>query len=378
MTTLLSAATTGTRQAILSAPGETGARYYQHAAYKPDHAAYGFFTSEGGVSTNTTATVKNDKGEDVTVTSAFASLNVGVATEDNKAAIAANIRIAYEKACTDAGKLIDGAKLFINETTYSNKVLTITDENIAELAAANAYAAGSGFEHLNSFCTRIKADGFVSKSQNVILATVSADAHSIVLMDEASGVIGIMAGSWKGLAKGLYENVVESMVALGAQRGNIVTIIGPGLAKDNYEFTSHNVIDPANPKTLDNNSGVFFDPRASQVELNADGTPKAGGDAYIARPEYAQFFAVKADKPGNCTVDVRGLVACKAAALGLNPGNVLDVEIDTATDRSVFGARFAAKRELGAPAPASHKVLTGRNFNFVSLATRGNDTEIGR
>lgn len=369
---------TGTK---LSAQGETGTRFYTHEAFEPKRAAYGFFTSEGGVSKNTSTIVKNDKGEDVTVTSAFGSLNVGVATEDNKERIAQNIRIAYERSCTEAGLPIDGTRLFINETTYSNKVLTITDANIAELAESNAYKndpkSDPALVALDSFATRVKADGFVTNSRHAILATVSADAHSIVLMDEESGVVGVMAGSWKGLAKGLYENMVESMVALGARRENIATIIGPGLAKENYEFTSHNVIDPANPKTLDNNSGVFFDPRASQVELNADGTVKAGGDRYMARPEYARFFAEKSD-PKKCTVDVHGLVACKAATLGLNPEMVLDVGIDTATDRNVYGARFAAMRELGAPAPASHKFLTGRNFNFVSLATRADDEERGR
>lgn len=331
--------------------------YLTKQEYQPKRASYGFFTSFGGVSEDETHII--DKKDATTgnitkipVQTAFGSLNVGVATKDKPENIIENIKIAYNQILATNHKPLN-SWLFINETTYSNKVLTITDENIEALKQANKYPANSPFAKLNQFCTRVQCDGFVTKSPKAILSTVSGDAHSIVLIDEKTGVIGVMAGSWKGIAKGLYENMVDSMKELGADPKNITTIIGPGLGKGNYEFGA-----PDAAKYFFGNDSKITDlnKEGKPADPNPDGSPVY----YRPSPAYQQFFQPKGE--GKCNIDFPGLIAFKGQQMGL--GKVHDLGVDTLKDPRVFGARRGLQ-EYGRPHDR-----TGRNLNFATLANK--------
>lgn len=270
----------------------------KHSDCNHENINYGFFTSKGGKSEGAFACKADGKG----------GLNVGRVTGDEAETIEENIELALQSIGSAAEDLV------LLRSNYNNKVHTITDRS---------QLTGEPLD----------GDGLVSDVPGLVLATVSADAHAIVFVDEKAGIAGIAVGSWKGVAKGVIENTIASMIELGSDPKDITTIVGPGLGKGNYEM-GKNVRD-------------FF------IEGGVD---EKDGEQYVNSEDYAQYFADKGEE--KCDLDFCGLIAQKAKNLGL--GQALNVEKDTMIDLDFYGAR----RDTG---PSSEHKKTGRNLNYVKL-----------
>ena len=276
--------------------------------YKPQGIDYGFFTKEGGVSEG-----------------GYASLNVGTVTATSGKDTMANVQENIRRAMEAIGATPE--QLCLLESQYNNSVAVVTEPS----------------------ATPIKADGLVSNTPGIVLANVSADAHSIAFVDEKSGVVGLAVGSWKGVAKGVVENVIASMESLGSERKDIHVIVGPGLSKDSYEM-GKDVHD-------------FF------VE---GGTNARDNKPYLHSPHYIEFFKQHPSEADKFLFDLPGLIAFKAQEQGLLPEQVQDVQCDTLTDERFFGARRFTKQQApgvslptGAALPIHLQI--GRNLNFVTV-----------
>lgn len=157
--------------------------------------AHGFLGRQGGVSTGL-----------------FASLNVGLGSSDDRAAVAENRARA-------TAAVAPGTRLVTLHQVHSALCIPVTapfpDED------------------------RPHADAMVTATPGLALGILTADCAPILLADREAGVIGAAHSGWKGALGDIAGATVAAMEALGARRDRIAAAIGPSIARASYE------VDPA-------------------------------------------------------------------------------------------------------------------------------------
>lgn len=214
---------------------------------------HGFLTRRGGVSGGV-----------------FASLNVGLGSSDDRAAVAENRRRAVDAVAPGAG-------LVTLHQVHSATVIPVT------AAFPNA--------------ERPHADAMVTATPGLALGILTADCAPLLFAETQAGVIGAAHSGWKGALADIGPATVAAMEALGARRERIVAAIGPTIARASYE-----------------------------VDL-------AFRDRFCAAdPEHDAFFVPSAfgGKPGHCQFDLEGFIAARLAAAGVR--TVVAMGVDTYPD----------------------------------------------
>ena len=201
---------------------------------------HGFFTRIGGVSTGY-----------------YEGLNCGFGSKDGKEAVAENRKRVYDVLKTDT----------INTVFQHHSDIVISIQDQIDPAT--------------------KADAMVTNQPGVALGVLSADCAPILFSDPKNNVIGAAHSGWKGSLHGISENVVSSMVELGADRSEITAVVGPCISQANYEVGQEFL-----EQFMDE------DPNASQFFVNG------------AAGKY-QF-----DLPGFCLSHLRGLGIKDASWIG--------------------------------------------------------------
>lgn len=162
----------------------------------PDLAAepgirHAFFTREGGVSTGI-----------------YASLNGGLGSSDDPAAIAENRRRMAAHLAVEPTHLVSLYQV------HSADVEVVTGPWPAE---------------------RPKADAMVTAASGVALGVSSADCGPILFADSEARVVGAAHAGWKGAFGGVVASTVTAMEKLGARRERIVAVLGPTISAAAYE-----------------------------------------------------------------------------------------------------------------------------------------------
>lgn len=152
---------------------------------------HGFLTRKGGVSA----------GE-------VASLNVGLGSGDDPAAVAENRRRAGEAVLPDVQVV-----------------------GVHQVHSADCITLSEPWDDAH----RPTGDALATDRPGVLLGIVTADCAPILLADKQAGVVGAAHGGWRGAHAGVAESVVAAMERLGARRGRIVAAIGPAIAQASYE-----------------------------------------------------------------------------------------------------------------------------------------------
>ena len=80
-------------------------------------------------------------------------------------------------------------------------------------------------------------DGMVTRTPGIALGILTADCAPVLFADPENGVIGAAHAGWKGVFCGILENVVNSMLKLGASRATIVACIGPCISQESYQVS---------------------------------------------------------------------------------------------------------------------------------------------
>jgi YfiH family protein len=200
----------------------------------------------------------------------FASLNVGLGSSDDPAAV-------RENRARAVAAVAPGATLVTLHQVHSNIVVPVT----AGMADAE----------------RPHADALVTATPGLALGILTADCAPILLADADAGVIGAAHSGWKGALHDIAGATVAAMVALGARRENIVAAIGPCIARASYEVDA-------------GFRDRFLADAASHDGFFARGATKSGADRF-------QF-------------DLEGFVAMRLAAAGVT--KVAALGIDTYPD----------------------------------------------
>jgi len=177
---------------------------------------HGFFTRGGGVSTGL-----------------YDSLNTGVGSSDDPAAVAENRR----RVAAHLGSAPDDLA-----ACY-------------QIHSAVARVAEAGWKG-----ERPEGDATVTAAPGVVCAVLTADCAPVLMADPEAGVVGAAHAGWKGALGGIVHSTVAAMEALGARPARMVAVVGPCIAQASYEvgadyqdrFEHH---DPG--------SGRFFAPGAA-------------------------------------------------------------------------------------------------------------------
>ena len=75
----------------------------------------------------------------------------------------------------------------------------------------------------------------VTATAGITLSVLTADCQPVLFADTSAGVIGAAHAGWQGALDGVLDNTIDAMVTLGAQRDNIVAVIGPCISQRAYE-----------------------------------------------------------------------------------------------------------------------------------------------
>lgn len=150
---------------------------------------HGFFTRRGGASSGI-----------------FAGLNCGTGSSDQSDIVAINrARVAEAMA-------VPGERLVGVHQIHSALVATVT---------------GPGPQG--------RADAMVTDVPGLALSVLTADCMPVLFADAEAGVIGVAHAGWRGTVDGILEETLEAMEALGADRAEIVAVIGPCISQRAYE-----------------------------------------------------------------------------------------------------------------------------------------------
>ena len=153
---------------------------------------HGFFTREGGVSDGI-----------------YASLNCGVGSLDDRAAVNEN------RARVTAALGVDPGRLATPHQVHSD-VAVIVDA---------PWQTGAG----------PKADAVVTARPGLAVGVGTADCGPVLFADGEAGVVGAAHSGWKGAFTGILEATIDAMESLGARRERIVAVLGPTISRAAYE-----------------------------------------------------------------------------------------------------------------------------------------------
>lgn len=149
---------------------------------------HAFFTRSGGVSTGI-----------------YGSLNAGLGSADDRAAVAENRR---RMAAALGGTAI----------------LSCFQIHSADTVVAK-----------EPFAEPPRADAIVTATPGLAVAALVADCCPVLLADAEAGVIGAAHAGWKGALGGILESALAAMQKLGARADRTVAVLGPCIRQQSYE-----------------------------------------------------------------------------------------------------------------------------------------------
>ncbi|ETI65552.1 polyphenol oxidase [Sphingobium sp. C100] len=227
---------------------------------------HGFAGRRGGVSTGL-----------------YAGLNVGLGSDDDRAAILRNRDMARDA-------VLPGTHLVTVRQVHSPDVVAVTQ----------AFAEDA----------RPVADALVTDRPGLLLGILTADCVPVLFADAAAGVIGAAHAGWKGAIGGVTDATIAAMEGLGARRDRMVCAIGPCIGRSSYEVT----------------------------EDFADRFEEADADN-------GRFFSQ--GRPGHLQFDIGGYVAARLAGAGIGRVELLDEDTYSQPERFFSYRRACHRGEGG-------------------------------
>lgn len=227
---------------------------------------HGFLGRRGGVSTGI-----------------HAGLNVGLGSDDDRAAILENRRLAVEAV------------------RFGAQLVTLHQVHSADAVAVTAPFPDEKRPH---------ADALVTDRPGLLLGILTADCTPVLLADRQAGVVGAAHAGWKGALGGVTDSAIAAMESLGASRERIVVAIGPLIARVSYE--------------VDDGFARRFE--------NAD-------------PANERFFTP--GREGHQQFDLEAYVAARLAAAGIGRVEALGLDTYADPERFFSFRRATHRREPG-------------------------------
>ena len=219
---------------------------------------HGFFTRIGGAS----------KG-------IYQGLNVGLGSDDQREVVLENRRRVAQSMDVNDDKLMMVYQIHSSDVACADKKWTIDD--------------------------RPKLDAMVSSTPELAIGIMTADCGPVLFSDAENGVVGAAHAGWKGATGGILENTISAMETIGAERDNIVAVLGPTISQKHYEVGPEFV---DNVIGLNANNDAYFIPSEKENHamfdlpsyivdrLKADGV-KASWTSDCTYADEEQFFSYR-------------------------------------------------------------------------------------
>ena len=210
---------------------------------------HGFFTRIGGASTGI-----------------YEGLNVGLDSDDTRETVLENrSRVAQSMGVSDDNLMM-----------------------VYQIHSSDVVLADKPWAMEN----RPKLDAMVSSTPGLAIGVMTADCGPVLFQDAENGIVGAAHAGWKGATGGILENTISAMETIGAERNNIVAVLGPTISQKHYEVGPEFV---ENLLRLNTDNDAYFVPSQKTDHAMFD-LPR-----YII--DRLQSEDVKASWTGNCTYE---------------------------------------------------------------------------
>ena len=163
----------------------------QHPSLKDRYISYGFFTRNGGVSKYP-----------------FNSLNCSFNVNDKEKNVEQNLR-------------------FVCQALRLKQLVKLNQIHSSEVHIINNH---------NKHRSILSGDGLVTKLADIGLSILGADCAPILFYDYKSKIIGACHAGWRGAINNIVEATIIGMESIGADRQDIIALIGPTIQKQSYEI----------------------------------------------------------------------------------------------------------------------------------------------
>ena len=175
--------------------------YYQSRLFNEYGIAHAFFTRLGGVSEGV-----------------FDSLNFAIGAGD-VTDTQENVLRNHELAASVFG--LSGSDICRSYQTHTSVVALASEDDRGRGITKPAYTEG--------------VDGMVTAERDLLLSVRTADCVPVLLCDKGRSVCAAVHAGWRGTLGGITKNAIELMVQNGSRREDILSEIGPCIAKCCYE-----------------------------------------------------------------------------------------------------------------------------------------------
>lgn len=149
----------------------------------------------------------------------------------------------------------------------------------------------------------LEADGFITLDKGVAIWITTGDCLPVVFFDSQENILGLAHLGWRGVDKGLASMMVQKLIELNVDPGNVQVWIGPGVRKETY---------------LKYGVGI---PNFWKEILDGN------------KRDWEKFSKMIGDE---LSLDLVGFVKHQMRKLGVKEGNIEVSEIDTVTDGNYF------------------------------------------
>ena len=208
----------------------------------------------------------------------YKSLNCGLGSNDNRKNVLKNFEIVSNKINCHKNSLITLNQKHTNEVIY--------------------------FKNEASLKNKLTGDAIVTQVKNTGFGILTADCASVLFYDPQKKIIGCAHSGWKGALNGIIKNTVKKFNELDTLNENLIAVVGPCIAKKNYEVKNE-----------------FY-------------------EKFVTKNSYNENFFEKISI-NNYLFDLRGFINKKIS--NLNIKNVENIDLDTFSDSENF---YSYRRSL--------------------------------
>ena len=208
----------------------------------------------------------------------FQSLNCGLGSKDSEINVLKNLSYVSNKIGCKKDSLITLNQHHSNQVVY--------------------------FKNKSSIKNKMPADAMITKIKSLGMAILTADCAPIFFYDYKKNIVGCAHAGWKGAFNGIIENTVKKFNELDTLNENLIAVVGPCIAKKNYEVKNE-----------------FY-------------------EKFVTKNSYNENFFEKISI-NNYLFDLRGFINKKIS--NLNIKNVENIDVDTFSDNENF---YSYRRSL--------------------------------
>lgn len=165
----------------------------QSDALSDPNLSHGFFTRQGGFSSGI-----------------FSSLNCGLGSGDDPDTVLKNRGLVAQALGVEPQRLM---------TAY-------------QVHSPDAVVVSGPWERPDD---RPRVDALVTRTPGLAIGVLTADCGPLLFADSNAGVIGAAHAGWKGALTGVTDRTIVAMEEEGADRENMVAVIGPMISQSAYE-----------------------------------------------------------------------------------------------------------------------------------------------